>query len=189
MHKSMFVLPGAVMRRLGEASKLFALHLAIRTSLCRNKLVQDSKTCIERLAALQNAGCRAALIGFGDKAGESLYGLDPVYDWHVGQVNGHAKACNMMVVSLDLKPMSGQTTLFDKYHFKDLPANRQALAGFVMDVAALPVRGESQAETQRLPFTGIVACLGRSMRSACMPCRAACPRSGIVKFQLQARIF
>ena len=102
-----------------------------------HQLVQDSKACMERVAALQNAGCRVALIGFGDKAGDSLYGLDPVYDWYVEEVNKHAKACNIMVFSLDLKLLSDQITLFDMYHVKDLPANRQALAGFVMDVASL----------------------------------------------------
>ena len=37
-----------------------------------HQLVQDSKACMERLAALQNAGCRVALIGFGDTAWTSL---------------------------------------------------------------------------------------------------------------------
>ena len=81
-----------------------------------HRLVQDSKTCIDRLAAWQDAGYRVALIGFGDKAGELLYDLDPVYDWYVQQVNEYAKACNIVLVSLDVKLMSGEITLFDKYH-------------------------------------------------------------------------
>ena len=102
-----------------------------------NHLLQHSKTCVDRLAALQKAGCRIALLGFGEKGGRDLFDLDPVYDWYVEKVNEHAMTCNIMVVSLTLKLVSDQITLFDRYHVKNLPDNRQALAGFVMDCASL----------------------------------------------------
>ena len=132
-----------------------------------HQLVQDGQACMERLAALQKAGCRVALIGFGDKAGDSLYGLDPVYDWYAEQVNKHAKACNIMVFSLDLKLLSDQITLFATYHLSG-PSSQSPGAswfcyGCCIAVADSTVRGESQAETQRRLFNGIVAFLGRSM--------------------------
>ena len=86
-----------------------------------NQLLQDSQACVDRLAALQKAGCKIALLGFGERAGHEVFGLDPVYDWYVKET------CNIMVVSLTLKLVSDQITLFDRYHVKNLPANRQAL--------------------------------------------------------------
>ena len=145
-----------------------------------HKLVQDSKTCIDRLAALQDAGCRVALIGFGDTAGESLYGLDPVYDWYVRQVNGHAKACNIMLVSLDVKLMSGEITLFDTYHVKDLPANRQALAGFVMDIAALLqiVRCVEKAKQNLNDLRSMASLPAFAVRCVQLACRPEQPVQG-----------
>ena len=149
MHELMFVLLGAVMRRPEAAPKSFVLHL------------------------VQNAGCRVALIGFGDKAGESLYGLDPVYDWYIEQVNKHAKACSTMVFSLDLKLLSDQRTLFDTYHVKALPANRQALAGFVMDVASLLqiARFVEKAKQKLKDFGSMASLPSLAVRCVQLACR------------------
>ena len=100
-------------------------------------LVEDSKGCIDRLAALHYLGYRVSLLGPRDEAGESLYDLDPVYDWYRKQINDYAKTSEILVASLDLKLMSGAVTRFDKYHVKDLPSNCQALCLFVCDVVGL----------------------------------------------------
>ena len=65
---------------------------------CRQKLgdalglLEDKKTCIDRLAALQQNGCRVALTGPGEDTGKYRYKLDPVYDWYVNEIDAYAKA-------------------------------------------------------------------------------------------------
>ena len=124
-------------------------------------LLEDTKRCIDRLAALRHAGCRVALLGPGYEAGKCLYDLDPVYDWYVGKINDYAMALEVLVASLVLKLIPEAITRFDKHHVKDLPSNCEALCLFVCDVVGLlqknTVGGESTGEDRPFPFCGTSA--------------------------------